>query len=85
MLLYLGPIIFGFLTGLLLGTRINPNPESDIKFTIGSYIIIFIAALIVAWQIGPYPFYNDIAISTGFISGAVGLIVGNLLRIMVKT
>jgi len=80
MLLYLGPVIFGFLIGLVLGTRIKVNPESEVKFTIGSYIVIFIVALVVAWQLGPYPFYDDIAIATGFVSAALGLIIGNIIR-----
>lgn len=79
MLLYLGPILFGFLIGFVLGTRIKNNSDSDIKFTIGSYVIIFIVAIIVAWQLGPYPYYDDIAVATGFISAAVGLILGKLL------
>lgn len=79
MLLYLGPILFGFLIGFVLGTRIKNNSDSDIKFTIGSYAIIFIVAIIVAWQLGPYPYYDDIAVATGFISAAVGLILGKLL------
>lgn len=79
MLLYLGPILFGFLIGFILGTRIKNNSDSDIKFTIGSYAVIFIVAIIVAWQLGPYPYYDDIAIATGFVSAAVGLILGKLL------
>lgn len=78
MLLYLGPILFGFLIGFVLGTRIKDNLDSDIKFTVGSYVVIFIVALIVAWQLGPYPYYDDIAIATGFVSAAVGLITGKL-------
>jgi len=76
MLLHLGPILFGFLIGFILGTRIKNNPNSDVKFTVGSYIVIFIAVLIVGWQIGPYPFYYDIPLNTGFVSAVVGLIAG---------
>jgi len=79
MLLYLGPIICGFLLGFLLGTRIKNNPKSDVKFTIGSYVVIFVVALIIAWQIGPFAYYDDIAISTAFASGAIGLIAGKIL------
>jgi len=79
MLLYLGPILFGFILGFILGTRIKNNPDTDIKFTIGSYVVIFIVALIVAWQLGPFPYYDDIAIATGFVSAAIGLIAGKLI------
>ena len=79
MLLYLGPILFGFAIGFILGTRIKNNPQNDFKFTFESYIVIFIAVLIVAWQIGPYPYYDDVSINTAFISGGVGLIGGKLL------
>ena len=79
MLLYLGPILFGFLIGFIVGSRIKNNPNSDVKFTIGSYVVIFIAAIIVAWQIGPYPFYDDLPLNTGFASAAVGLIAGKFV------
>ncbi|MDR0900530.1 MAG: energy-converting hydrogenase B subunit J [Methanobrevibacter sp.] len=79
MLLYLGPVIFGFLIGFILGTRIKSNPESNINFTLGSYLVVFIIAIIVAWQLGPFPYYDDIPIATGFLSGAIGLIIGKLL------
>ncbi|MEA4956391.1 hypothetical protein SDC9_17890 [bioreactor metagenome] len=79
MFLYLGPIIFGFLMGFILGTRIKNSSKNDFKFTIGSYIVIFIVAVIVAWQLGPFPYYNDIGIATGFVSAAVGLIIGKVL------
>jgi len=79
MLLYLGPVIFGFLIGFILGTRIKSNPDTNINFTFASYIVIFIVSLVVAWQMGPFPFYDDINISTGFIFGAIGLIAGKLV------
>lgn len=79
MLLYLGPVIFGFLIGFILGTRIKSNPENNINFTLGSYLVIFIAAIIMAWQLGAYPYYDDIPIATGFVSGAIGLILGKVL------
>ena len=79
MLLYLGPVIFGFLIGFILGTRIKNNPNSNINFTLSSYILIFILSLIVALQVGPFPFYDDVNISTGFIFGAIGLIAGKII------
>ncbi|RBQ22405.1 hypothetical protein ALNOE001_21520 [Candidatus Methanobinarius endosymbioticus] len=79
-MLYLGPVIFGFILGLVVGIRVKNNPNSNIKFTTGFYIIIFIVALIVAWYSGPYPFFDDVPISTAFISGTIGLIAGSLIR-----
>lgn len=78
-MLYLGPVIFGFLIGFIVGIRVKEIPGSGVKFTFGSYITIFIVALIFAWQSGPYPFFDDVPISTSFLSGAIGLIVGNVL------
>ena len=79
MFLNLGTIIFGFLIGFLLGIRIKNNPESNINFTHGSYIVIFLAALVMAWQLGPFPFYEDINLSSGFLFGALGIIAGKFI------
>ncbi|KZX15671.1 hypothetical protein MBCUT_13690 [Methanobrevibacter cuticularis] len=79
MLLYLGPVIFGFLIGFILGSRIKNTPTSNIKFTVGSYVVIFIVAIIVAWQLGPFPYYTDLPIASGFLSAAIGLITGKLI------
>ncbi|MBZ9571394.1 energy-converting hydrogenase B subunit J [Methanobrevibacter sp. TMH8] len=78
-MLYLGPVIFGFLIGFIVGIRIRDIPGSGISFTLGSYITILIVAIVIAWQSGPYPFFDDVPISTSFLSGAIGLIVGNIL------
>lgn len=84
-MLYLGPVIFGFILGFVVGIRIKDSPNSNIKFTTGSYVVIFIMALIVAWLSGPYPFFHDVPISTSFVSGTIGLIAGNLLKKISKT
>lgn len=65
-MLYLGPVIFGFLIGFVVGIRVRNT--SSINLTIGSYVIIFLVALIIAWQSGPYPFFDDVPISTSFLS-----------------
>ncbi|BBL62355.1 hypothetical protein MARBORIA2_06720 [Methanobrevibacter arboriphilus] len=77
-MLYLGPVIFGFLIGFVVGIRVRNT--SSINLTIGSYVIIFLVALIIAWQSGPYPFFDDVPISTSFLSAAIGLIVGNVIK-----
>ena len=76
MMLVLGPIIFGFILGLVIGVSLKPT---TFKFTAASYAVILIAVVLVAWQLGQFAFYNDLPIATGFIAGAVGLIIGKLL------
>ena len=78
MMLSLGPIIFGLLLGIVIGSQIKLNLD-DTEFTKASFIIIFIAAIIVAWQSGNFPFYTDLPISTAFVSALIGIFVGKLL------
>lgn len=78
-MLVLGPIIFGFIFGLVLGTQVKSNPNSGINLTLASFIIIIIAGFVVAWQLGQYPFYNDVSFSTAFVFALVGILVGKFL------
>ena len=78
-MLYLGPIIVGFIVGFILGTRINIKIKESIILPISSLIIIFIALSIFAWQLGPFPFYDDLPISTGVVAAVIGMFVGNFL------
>ncbi len=78
-MLSLGPIIFGFIFGLVLGTQIKTNFKSSINLTLSSFVIIIIAGFVVAWQLGQFPFYNDLPISTGFVSALFGILCGKLL------
>ena len=82
-MLSLGPIIFGIILGLLIGSQIKFKFNSN-HFTLGSIIIIIIAGIIVAWQSGNYPFYNDLPISTAFLSALIGIFVGNLIFVRSK-
>ncbi|MDR1820316.1 MAG: energy-converting hydrogenase B subunit J [Methanobrevibacter sp.] len=75
-MLNLGPIIVGLIIGLIIGLTIKDSPNNNIIFTRSSFIIILIVAITVSWQLGQFPYYNDIPIATGFIFGAVGIIVG---------
>ena len=77
-MLSLGPIIFGLILGLIIGSQIKLN-VGDAKFTLGSFVVIFIAGILVAWQSGPYPFYTDLPISTAFLSALIGIFVGKLI------
>ena len=77
-MLSLGPIIFGLILGVVIGSQIKLN-NVDAKFTKASFIIILIAGIIVAWQSGNYPFYTDLPISTAFLFALIGIFVGRLL------
>ena len=78
MMLSLGPIIFGLILGLVIGSQIKLG-VSDTHFTLGSFVVIFIAGIVVAWQSGNYPFYTDLPISTAFLAALIGIFVGKLL------
>ena len=74
-MLSLGPIIFGLILGLIIGSQIKLG-VSDAKFTLA---VILIAGIVVAWQLGNFPFYTDLPISTAFLSALIGIFVGKLL------
>ena len=78
MMLSLGPIIFGLILGLVIGSQIKLN-VSDAKFNLGSFVFIVIAAIIGAWQSGNFPFYSDLPLSTAFLSALIGIFVGKLI------
>lgn len=78
MIISYGPIIFGLILGLIIGSQIKLN-LTDTEFTLGSFIFILIAGIIVAWQSGNYPFYTDLPISTAFLSALIGIFVGKLI------
>ena len=78
MMLSLGPIIFGLILGLIIGSQLKLN-VNDTNFTLGAFVVIFIAGIIVAWQSGNYPFYTDLPISTAFLSALIGIFVGKLI------
>ena len=78
MMLSLGPVIFGLILGLIIGSQIKLD-IGGAKFTLASFVVIFIAGIIMAWQIGNFPFYTDLPISTAFLSALIGIFVGKLL------
>jgi energy-converting hydrogenase B subunit J len=77
-MLSVGPIIFGLILGLIIGSQIK-LVKVDAKFTLGAFVIMFIAGIIVAWQAGNFPFYEDFPISTAFLSALIGIFVGKVL------
>jgi len=76
MIFYAGPLVLGFILGFIVGSRVKINPESKLNFTWGSYITIFIAALAAAYFLGPFPYYEDLPLASGFLAGIIGIIVG---------
>ena len=76
-MLSIGPIIFGLLLGLIISSQIKLK-ANDTQFTLAAFILILIAGIIIAWQAGNYPFYNDLPISTAFISALIGIFVGKI-------
>ena len=77
-MLSLGPIIFGLILGLIIGSQIKLN-NNDTQFTLGAFVIVLIAGIIVAWQSGNFPFYTDLPVSTAFLSALIGIFVGKLI------
>lgn len=77
-MLSLGPVIFGIILGLIIGSQIKLN-VNDTHFTLGAFMIIIIAGIIVAWQSGNFPFYTDLPLSTAFLSALIGIFVGKLI------
>ncbi|WP_414470284.1 energy-converting hydrogenase B subunit J [Methanobacterium sp. ACI-7] len=78
MIIYIGPVALGLLLGFILGTRIKPVPDSEIKFGAEVYAIVLITAIIVAYFLGAFPYYQDIPLAVGFVSGIIGLILGKV-------
>ncbi len=76
-MLYIGPSLFGFIVGFILGSRIKETDK--IKFPISAYIVILIAAILMAWQLGPFPYYSDLPIASGFIAAIIGILSGRIL------
>ena len=76
-MLILGPVIFGLILGMLIGSQIKL--DIDEKFTAASFTAVLIAGIIFAWQSGNYPFYDDILLSTAFITALIGIFAGKLI------
>ncbi len=79
MIFYAGPLILGFLLGFIIGSRIKIFPESKLNFTTGSYVVVLIAALVAAYLIGPFPYYNDAPFASGFVATIIGIFVGKII------
>ena len=74
-----GPIIFGLLLGIIIGSQIKTGNISDTSFKTSSYVIIIIAGLIMAWQLGEFPFYDYFPLSTAFTSALIGVLLSKFI------
>ncbi|MBE6510539.1 MAG: energy-converting hydrogenase B subunit J [Methanobrevibacter sp.] len=74
-----GPIIFGLLLGIIIGSQIKTGNISDTSFKTSSYVIIIIAGLIMAWQLGEFPFYDYFPLSTAFASALIGVLLSKFI------
>ena len=74
-----GPIIFGLLLGIIIGSQIKTGNISDTSFKTSSYVIIIIAGLIMAWQLGEFPFYDYFPLSTAFASALIGVFLSKFI------
>ena len=75
----IGPIVFGLIFGLIVGSQIKTGNISDTSFKASSYVVIIIAALIMAWQLGEFPFYDYSPLSSGFIFALIGILLSKFL------
>lgn len=78
MVLYIGPLVLGFLLGFILGTRIKPNPESKLNFNVEVYAIVLIVTIVVAYYTGPFPYYVDMPLASGIVAAIIGILVGKV-------
>lgn len=76
--IYAGPLILGFILGFILGSRVKIYPESKLNFTWGSYIVVILVAIGAAILIGPFPYYTDAPLASGFVSSIAGIIIGKI-------
>jgi len=78
-LLYLGPALFGFIMGLLVGAIMHKTPTNGIKLNTSSWIAIIIGGLIVAYWLGTFPYYGGLPLGPGFVLAIIGAIIGRKL------
>lgn len=74
-----GSIIFGFIFGLIIGSQLKTANISNTTFKTSSYVLIVIAALIMGWQLGEFPYYEYLPFSSGFISALIGILLSKFI------
>lgn len=56
-MVYIGPLVLGFIIGFILGTIIKQNPESKLKFGASVFVVLIIVSILMAYQLGPSLLY----------------------------
>ena len=77
-MVYIGPLIVGFIIGFVLGTRIKPSEGSKLNFPASVYIVLAIVIIVMAYQLGPFPWYTDSIFANGLMSAFLGIVIGKL-------
>jgi energy-converting hydrogenase B subunit J len=77
-MVYIGPLVLGFIMGFIVGTRIKPVLGSKLKFGASVYLVLAIVTVFLAYQQGPFPWYTDSVLANGLISAFAGVIIGKL-------
>lgn len=75
----LGPVIVGLIFGFVVGTRIHMKMENSFKFTASAIIALVVGVILMAWNLGQYPTYNDLPIATTFLAAIIGILLGSAL------
>ncbi len=77
-MVYSGPLIVGFIIGFILGTRIKPSIDSKLNFPASVYVVLAIVVVVMAYQLGPFPWYTDSIFANGLMAALAGIIIGKL-------
>ena len=77
-MVYSGPLIVGFIIGFILGTRIKTSVDSKLNFPASVYVVLAIVVVVMAYQLGPFPWYTDSIFANGLMAALAGIIIGKL-------
>jgi len=78
-MVYIGPLILGFIIGFIIGTRIKPSEGSNLKFPASIFVVLTIVIIFMAYQLGSFPWYTDSVLAEGLISALAGIIMGKII------
>ncbi len=73
----IGPMIIAVIFGFIVGSRIHLKLENSFSFTISGIIVLVIGAILMAWNLGQFPYYDDFQIATTFLSAILGILIGS--------
>jgi energy-converting hydrogenase B subunit J len=76
---YVGPLLFSFLMGLIIGTLMHKTPVKDIKVTTTAWVAILIGGIIIAYWLGNFPYYGNFPFGPGFVMVIIGAMIGRKL------